>query len=72
VIEVLLPLPRLGELLNWLLGENAALPGDRQPTAVGLVPGQEASPSVGAESHFSFPLEDAANTGDGWKAGEPA
>jgi len=72
VIEVLLPLPRVAELLDWLLGENEALTGNRQPTSAGTVPGRAAPPDADAESRLALDREDAANTGDGWKAGEPA
>lgn len=38
VIEVLLPLPRLSELLDWLLGQNGGEsgPGDTDPTSAAL------------------------------------
>lgn len=72
VIEVLLPLPRLAELLDWLLGENETLAGDRQPAAAGVVPGQAAPPYAITGSHLALDSEAAANTGDGWKAGKPA
>ena len=58
VIEVLLPLPRLAELLEWLLAENDAPTGAReQPKGSGLQGGEPAA---------------RTDPDEGWEAGQPA
>jgi Domain of unknown function (DUF4194) len=72
VIEILLPLPRLAELLDWLLGENAERPDVRRPAAPGAVPGQAQSLYAVADGSPAVPGEESGNSGGGRKAEKPA
>jgi hypothetical protein len=72
VIEILLPLPRLAELLDWLLGENEAPRDESQPTAQGTALGPALPDYADADGHPALADEESGNPSGGWKAEELA
>jgi hypothetical protein len=69
VIEVLLPLPRLAELLQWLLAANGEIADDQEPSEHGMAAGAEQG--FQANEEFSAP-GDPPSEDEGWTKEMPA